>query len=222
MGIGGLRRVVEPPVGRCGRAWQRPATGLQGVAGAPWRRGPLGRGGGSASLRINGRPTVPLQQGMVFRGDNGESVALGGKLGRELDFTVASATDVARASSLSFLACVDSVAYRLDGYNHVLAEHTLGAKPRAAAIPAEAMEVAREKNGSFHRIALQLRVQQPVSGRRRSARCGNAYVGNGGGGGGQGDWLLGVAEERYPFGQPKASRDVRRQRRDPEGQVGNR
>ena len=94
---------------------------------------------------FNGRPTVPLQRGMVFRGDDGESVALDGEAGLEFDFSAGSVTDVTRASSSTFLACADSVAYRLDGYNHVLTEHKLGAEPRVVAIPAEVTEAARKR-----------------------------------------------------------------------------
>ena len=99
----------------------------------------------NALCAFNGRPAVPLQQGMVFRDDDGESVALDGETGLEFDFSAGSVTDVTRASSSTFLACADSVAYKLDGYNHVLTEHKLGAEPRVVAIPAEVMEAARKR-----------------------------------------------------------------------------
>ena len=94
---------------------------------------------------FNGRPAVPLQQGIVFRGDDGESVALGGKAAPEFDFAAASETDVRRAAWTTFLACADSVAYRLDGYRHVLAEYKRGSEPRAVAIPEDVMEAARKR-----------------------------------------------------------------------------
>ena len=44
--------------------------------------------GAFALCALNGRPAVPLQQkGLVFRGDDGESVALGGKSELGLDWT---------------------------------------------------------------------------------------------------------------------------------------
>ena len=111
-----------------------------------------------ALCAFNGRPAVLLQQGLVFRDDDGESVALDGEARPELDFSAvhikaASYQEVVTASRLTFLACADSVAYRLDGYNHVLTEHKLGAEPRVVAIPAEVMEAARKRmeasSGSF-------------------------------------------------------------------------
>ena len=107
-----------------------------------------------ALCAFNGRPAVLLQQGLVFRDDDGESVALDGEARPELDFSAAASyQEVIRASRVTFLACADSVAYRLDGYNHVLTEHKLGAEPRVVAIPAEVMEAARKRmeasSGSF-------------------------------------------------------------------------
>lgn len=86
-----------------------------------------------------------MQQGLAFLGDDDETVALDGEARWEFDWTVASVTDVIRTNRQAFLACADSVAYRLDGYHHVLTEYKLGAEPRPVAIPEEVVESARNR-----------------------------------------------------------------------------
>lgn len=92
---------------------------------------------------FNGRPAVRLPKGLVYRGDDGESVAVGGDASAGLDFSAG--LDVLHAETLALMACVDSAAYVLDGYRHVLTEYKTGAEPRLVAMPAEFVEVARKR-----------------------------------------------------------------------------
>ena len=106
--------------------------------------------GTNALCALNGRPAVPLQdKGVVFRGDDGESVALGGEARSELDWSAASRRDdlldIFTAYGQAKVACADSAAYVLAGMNHVLTEYKTGAEPRLVAMPAELVEAARKR-----------------------------------------------------------------------------
>lgn len=89
---------------------------------------------------LNGRPVVTLQKGVVFRDDNGESVALGGEARHDLDATPTTAHDVAMAYVSTLLACADSSAYVLAGGSHILTEYKIDTEPRVVSIPVELVE----------------------------------------------------------------------------------
>ena len=93
---------------------------------------------------FKGRPAVTLQKGLVYRGDDGESVAVGGEARLWLDQSAAPG-DAFRMVRLTLMTCSDSAAYVLDGYNHVLTEYKTGVEPRLVAMPAELVEAARER-----------------------------------------------------------------------------
>lgn len=95
--------------------------------------------GTSSVCALNGRPAVPLQRGVVFRDDDGESVALGGEARTSLDATPATGRDVVMAYVGTSLACADSSAYVLAG-DGALTEYKMGAEPRVISMPAELVE----------------------------------------------------------------------------------
>ncbi len=91
---------------------------------------------------LNGRPAVTTQEGVVFRDDDGESVALGGEARPLLQATSAPARDVVMAYVTTKLACADSSAYVLAGSNVagmdlVLTEYKVGAEPHVVSLPTE-------------------------------------------------------------------------------------
>ncbi len=97
---------------------------------------------------LNGRPAVALQKGVVFRGDDGESVALGGEAQTWLRMatpTRAAMSDAAHAYAAIKMACADSSAYVLTDTDHVLTEYKMGAELRSVAMPAELVEAARKR-----------------------------------------------------------------------------
>ena len=101
---------------------------------------------------LDGRPAVALQEGVALRGDDGETVAIGGEartslnLGafRSLSEVSESAVDavVDRYYTVQ-LACADSLAYVLTGMVHSLVKYQQGAEPRTIAMPPELVEAAR-------------------------------------------------------------------------------
>ena len=96
--------------------------------------------GTSPICALNGRPAVTLQKGVVFRDDDGESVALGGEARTSLQATPATAHDVSMAYLNTLLACADSSAYVLADRSHVLTEYKVGAEPRVVPMPVELVE----------------------------------------------------------------------------------
>jgi len=101
---------------------------------------------------LGGRPAVLLQQGVLFRGDDGESVALGGVASASLELaTLSEMEDVALAYLTTRLACTDSAAYVLESYGRGLTEYKAGAEPRSVAMPAELVEAARTRRESSRR-----------------------------------------------------------------------
>lgn len=93
---------------------------------------------------LNGRPAVTLQEGLVFRGDDGESVALGGEASAQIkSASPASVRDDMDAYLGTKMACSDSAAYLLVGSRHLLTEYKLGAEPRVLDIPEEVVEAVR-------------------------------------------------------------------------------
>jgi len=96
---------------------------------------------------LDGRPAVALQEGVMFRDDDGEDVALGGEARRWL--RPARLTRAASAAAMDHyvsvrLACAGSSAYVLAGMDHVLTEYRQGADPRVVPMPAELVDVASE------------------------------------------------------------------------------
>lgn len=89
---------------------------------------------------LSGRPAVILQKGLVFRSDDGESVALGGEARHDLDATPATGHDVVMAYLSTLLACADSSAYVLAGDSHILTEYKIGAEPRVVSVPVDLAE----------------------------------------------------------------------------------
>ncbi len=76
-----------------------------------------------ALCALNGRPAVPaLRKGVVFRGEDGESVALGGEARAR---TPVSMDDVSSYFE-TLMTCTDSAAYVLYGMHHVLTEYKTG------------------------------------------------------------------------------------------------
>ena len=96
--------------------------------------------GTSSVCALNGRPAVTSQRGVVFRDDDGESVALGGEARTSLDATPATGRDVVMAYLETSLACADSSAYVLAGADGSLTEYKVGAEPRVIAMPVELVE----------------------------------------------------------------------------------
>lgn len=99
---------------------------------------------------LNGRPAVPLQHGgLVFRGDDGESVVLDGEARTELDWTGVSTNEEAfkimNAYHSNMMACNDSAAYVLAGARQVLTEHKSGAEPRLIPVPPELVKATRTR-----------------------------------------------------------------------------
>ena len=94
----------------------------------------------------NGRATVAAQQGVVYRGDGGESVAVGGEASRRLqsEENWTSFMAALNAYSATLLACDGKSAYVLDGYRHVLTAYGMDATSRAVALPAAAVDLARK------------------------------------------------------------------------------
>lgn len=97
---------------------------------------------------LNGRPAVPLQHGgLVFRGDDGESVVLDGEARTELDWTGVRTNEAAfrvmHAYHSNMMACNDSAAYVLASASHALTEHKTGTEPRRVPMPPELVEAAR-------------------------------------------------------------------------------
>ncbi len=110
----------------------------------------------STLCALDGRPAVALQKGLVFRGDDGESVALGGEAGTRLEATPNSRYDADLSYGATRMACADSAAYVLDGTSHVLMEYKMGAEPRLVAMPAELVEVARKRlESSYEEVSDQ-------------------------------------------------------------------
>ena len=91
---------------------------------------------------LDGHPAVALEQGVVFRSDDGESIALGGEARTWLDATPATSEASANAYASVQLACAGSSAYVLIGVDHALTEYRLGAEPRVLPMPAELVEAA--------------------------------------------------------------------------------
>ncbi len=107
---------------------------------------------GADLCALNGRPALTVQKGVVFRGDDGESVVLGEEARTSLHVATPSAIeDAITAYFTTKLACADSAAYVLAGNVHVLTEYKLGAEPRLVAMPAELVEAAREEMESADR-----------------------------------------------------------------------
>ncbi len=130
--------------------------------------------GTKALCALNGRLAVPLQEnGVVFRGDAGESVALSGEARSELDWSVASRRcdllDISIVYGQAKVACADSTAYVLAGTDHVLTEYKTGAEPRLVAMPAELVEAARKRMEQPSGNAFYPGYEA-LPGRRRSAR----------------------------------------------------
>ena len=102
---------------------------------------------------LDGRPAVALQEGVAFRGDDGETVAIGGEARTLLNVPIRSlfrgfrsALDEATNRYVTVqVACADSTAYVLTGYVHSLVEYQRGAEPRAIAMPPQLVEAARQK-----------------------------------------------------------------------------
>ena len=91
---------------------------------------------------LSGRPAVTAQEGVVFRDDDGESVALGGEARPSLQATSAPVRDVAMAYVTTKLACADSSAYVLAGsdvagMDLVLTKYKIGAEPHVVSLPTE-------------------------------------------------------------------------------------
>lgn len=91
---------------------------------------------------LDGRPAVALEEGVVFRGDDGESIALGGEARTWLKTTPVSHEASVDAYMSVQLACAGSSAYVLAGVDHALTEYRLGAEPRRIPMPAELVEAA--------------------------------------------------------------------------------
>ncbi len=103
--------------------------------------------GAHAVCALNSRPAVPLHpEGLVFRGDHGESVALGGEASARFDWKQPDdLLSSYSAYSSTFMTCADSAAYVLYSTGHTLTEYQTGAEPRPIAMPAELAEAARER-----------------------------------------------------------------------------
>ncbi len=105
--------------------------------------------GAHAVCALNSRPAVPLHpRGLVFRGDDGESVALGGEASARLDWDRKRPDDLLSsysAYSSTLMTCADSAAYVLHSAGHTLTEYKTRAEPRLIAMPAELAEAARKK-----------------------------------------------------------------------------
>lgn len=91
---------------------------------------------------LDGRPAVALEEGVVFRGDDGESIALGGEARTWLKTTPASHEASVDAYMSVKLACAGSSAYVLVGADHALTEYRMDAEPRTIPMPAELVKAA--------------------------------------------------------------------------------
>ena len=109
---------------------------------------------------LDGRPAVALQEGVAFRGDHGETVAVGGEARTSLDLgdfrslsevPQSAVDDVFYRYTTILVACADSSAYVLTGLEHSLVEYKQGAEPRAIAMPLELVEAARQEMESSER-----------------------------------------------------------------------
>ena len=170
---------------------------------------------------LGGRPAVLLQQGVLFRGDDGESVALGGVASASLELaTLSEMEDVSLAYLTTRLACTDSAAYVLESYGRGLTEYKAGA---GAALGRDACGIGGSGAHETGVIPPAARLQQPVSGGRWTlVATTHAYVrthayGADGGSGGSSDGLLRSVEGQQPS-VLELCRDVRRQLGDPGGQ----
>ena len=102
---------------------------------------------------LDGRPAVALQEGVAFRGDDGETVAIGGEARTSLNVPIrslfrsvrAAFDDVGARYFTVQVACADSTAYVLTGFVHSLMEYKRGAESRVIALPPELVEAARHK-----------------------------------------------------------------------------
>ena len=103
--------------------------------------------GAHAVCALNSRPAVPLHpKGLVFRGDDGESVALGGEASARFDWKLPDdLLSSYSAYSSTLMTCADSAAYVLYSTGHTLTEYKARAEPRLIAMPAELAEAARER-----------------------------------------------------------------------------
>ena len=108
----------------------------------------------------NDRPAVALQEGVAFRGNEGETVAVGGEARTSLqlgafrslsEVSESAVHDVVNRHNTILVACADSSAYVLTGLEHSLVEYKQGADPHAIAMPPELVEAARQKMESSER-----------------------------------------------------------------------
>lgn len=109
---------------------------------------------------LNGRPAVALQEGVAFRGDDGETVAVGGEARTSLHlgaFRSASEVpesafdDVINRYYTILVTCAESSAYVLTGLEHSLVEYRYGAEPRVIAMPPELVETVQQTMESLER-----------------------------------------------------------------------
>ena len=120
---------------------------------------------------LNGRPAVALQEGVALRGDDGETVAIGGEARMSTSLHLGAFRSLSEVSESAFdavidrwytvqLACADSSAYVLTGMVHSLVEYKQGAEPRAIEMPPELVEAARlrmestERNNAYSNLFL--------------------------------------------------------------------
>ena len=109
---------------------------------------------------LDGRPAVALQEGVALRGDDGETIAVGGEARTSLHLGAFQSRSEVSESVIDavvnryhtiLVACADSSAYVLTGLEHSLVEYKQGAEPRAIGMPPELVETVRQTMETLER-----------------------------------------------------------------------